>query len=107
MGKARMTVTIDSDLLERLDRLAQRRAVARSALIEGFLAEAITEEELLETTQVQGMFATMGSPAVIEALNGYFVGRSRTNHLIGWGEIVEERPGLLRDAVREAACLSP
>lgn len=42
-------------------------------------------------------------PAVIEALNGYFVGRSRTNRLIGWGEIVEERPGLLRDAVREAA----
>jgi hypothetical protein len=45
MNKDRITITVDADLLRRIDAVAGKRNEARSAMIERLLAQAIKEEE--------------------------------------------------------------
>ena len=69
MAKVRITITIDEDLLERLDRISEAGRENRSALIERLLLECVTEEEMMVDPIVQNLFrSAMASPKVTESL---------------------------------------
>jgi len=73
MTKARISLTIDDRLLERVDKLAQDRHITRSALIERLLRESVTEEEMLGNPLIRQMVsAAIGSPAVLRSLSRQF-----------------------------------
>jgi metal-responsive CopG/Arc/MetJ family transcriptional regulator len=69
MNKARISMTIDQRLLERIDDLAAAQNTNRSALIERLLREAVTEEEMLDSPLIRQMvMSAMGSPSVVRSL---------------------------------------
>lgn len=69
MLKARISMTIDEGVLARIDRVAEDQGVARSALIERLLLEAVTEEEMLNQPAVKQMLVALSSRGVIENLS--------------------------------------
>lgn len=69
MTKERVTITIDDRLLARIDKLAKSSGTPRSALIERLMEEAVTEEEMVQTPEVQSMLRTISSPKVIDQLD--------------------------------------
>jgi metal-responsive CopG/Arc/MetJ family transcriptional regulator len=68
MGKARVTITIDEDLLERIKDLAEQFGSKHSTLIESLLREAIAERELFSPKYHHRFLAAMHSPRPIETL---------------------------------------
>ena len=68
MPKERVTITIDDELLARIDTLAEKQGLTRSALVELLLADGVVEEELIESPEVQGTIAAITSPDVVEML---------------------------------------
>lgn len=73
MSKARISLTIDDRLLERIDQLAEAQNVTRSALVERLLREAVSEEEMLANPTIRQMVtAAIGSPAVLRSLTKQF-----------------------------------
>ena len=69
MAKDRITITIDDDLLLRIDALAEQRGLARSAMIDQLLSEAVIEEELVDTQDVQALLGVVTSPALLKTLS--------------------------------------
>jgi metal-responsive CopG/Arc/MetJ family transcriptional regulator len=71
MSKVRITITIDEDLLESIDRIAGKLKENRSSLIERFLRGAVAEEEMMLSPMVRHMLSSaMASPQVVESLRG-------------------------------------
>ena len=69
MVKVRITITIDEDLLERIDRISEVKRENRSALIERLLLECVTEEEMMVDPIVRDLLrSAMASPQVTESL---------------------------------------
>ena len=68
MGKDRITVTIDAELLAWIDRQCETSGQARSAFIEEVLAEAEAETSALEHPTAKNLLAAWSARGVIEAL---------------------------------------
>jgi hypothetical protein len=69
-----VAITIDPDVLERLDRLAAARVLSRGRLIEEFIAGGIEEEELFvkATSQpvlMQALMRAFAQPGVVKQLS--------------------------------------
>ena len=71
MVKVRVTVTIDEELLERIDQVSKATRENRSALIERLLRESVTEEEMMMDPRFRDLFVrAVASPEVVESLAG-------------------------------------
>jgi metal-responsive CopG/Arc/MetJ family transcriptional regulator len=68
VAKDRVTITLDEDLLKRLDKLARQQDVTRSALIEQLVEEGIVEGEIVESPEVSNLLSALSSPSVVNSL---------------------------------------
>lgn len=71
--RERVTVTLDASLLRRIDRVAEARGEARSAVVERMVANEIGEEErfmrLMENPATRLIFQTlMSNPRIVESI---------------------------------------
>ena len=69
-----VSITIDPDVLERVDRLAAARVLARGRLIEEFIADGIEEEELFvkvssQPVLMQALMRAFAQPGVVKELS--------------------------------------
>ncbi len=81
MSKVRITITIDEELLESIDRIADKLKENRSSLIERFLREAVVEEEMMLSPMVRHILSSaMASPEVVDSLRGALESEMEERH---------------------------
>jgi hypothetical protein len=70
--KVQMNVSIDADLLERIDRVAAKRHETRSAVIDRFCRNQIDDDEQflaeLEQPVVRALYSVMAKPEVLRVV---------------------------------------
>lgn len=72
MAKTQISIKLDSDLLERIDKLAEDVGITRTAIIEQAVQNDLPEQESfhksLENPLMRGIHETLSSPKVLRLL---------------------------------------